>query len=134
MASHDLAGRRIFLVEDELLVAMALEATLQDFGAVVIGPIGRVKQALQVAREDVMDAAVLDINLAGERVFPVADVLAARGIPFVFYTGYGQEVLPPHYRTRPILSKTSTTNALLSAMSRLFGPPAPEESPRREAR
>jgi CheY-like chemotaxis protein len=133
MASHDLAGRRIFLVEDELLVAMALEATLQDFGAVIIGPIGRVKQALQVAREDFMDAAVLDINLAGERVFPVADVLAARGIPFVFYTGYGQEVLPAHYRTRPILSKTSTTTALLSAMNQLFEPPAPKET-RRQAR
>jgi CheY-like chemotaxis protein len=132
MASHDLSGRRIFLVEDELLVAMALEATLQDFGAVVIGPIGRVKQAVQVAREDPMDAAVLDVNLAGERVFPVADVLAARRIPFVFYTGYGQEVLPAHYRTRPILSKTSTTNALLSAMNQLFQPPEAES--RREAR
>jgi CheY-like chemotaxis protein len=128
MTSRDLAGCRIFLVEDELLVAMALEATLQDFGAVVIGPVGRVGQAVRVAREDEIDAAVLDINLAGERVFPVAEVLAARGIPFVFYTGYGEEVLPPQYRSRPILSKTSTTNILLSAMTQLLAPPKPAPS------
>ncbi|MEA2782601.1 MAG: hypothetical protein QOK29_4145, partial [Rhodospirillaceae bacterium] len=114
MISHDLAGRRILLVEDELLVSMALESTLQDSGATVIGPLARVKQALEAARREQIDAAVLDINLAGEKVFPVADLLAERGIPFVFYTGYSQDTLPLSHRSRPILSKTSTMSTLLS--------------------
>jgi CheY-like chemotaxis protein len=119
MISHDLAGRRILLVEDELLVSMALESTLQDSGATVIGPLARVKQALEAARREQIDAAVLDINLAGEKVFPVADLLAERGIPFVFYTGYSQDTLPLSHRSRPILSKTSTMSTLLSQVGKL---------------
>jgi CheY-like chemotaxis protein len=119
MISHDLAGRRILLVEDELLVSMALESTLQDSGATVIGPLARLKQALEAARREQIDAAVLDINLAGEKVFPVADLLAERGIPFVFYTGYSQDTLPPLHRSRPILSKTSNMSTLLSQVGKL---------------
>jgi DNA-binding NarL/FixJ family response regulator len=119
MISHDLAGRRILLVEDEMLVSMALESTLQDSGATVIGPLARVKQALEAARREQIDAAVLDINLAGEKVFPVADLLAERGIPFVFYTGYSQDTLPPSHRSRPILSKTSNMSTVLNQVGRL---------------
>ena len=73
-----LAGRRILLVEDELLLAMTLEHVLGAEGCVVVGPFPRVEPALKAAREEPLDAAVLDINLGGDRVYPVAQVLAER--------------------------------------------------------
>ena len=96
-----LAGRRILLVEDELLVAMMLEDVLRPEGCVLLGPFPRVEPALKAAREKRLDAAVLDINLAGERVDPIAKALVERKIPFVFTTGYDRGMLPAGYASGP---------------------------------
>ena len=90
-----LAGRRILIVEDEALVAMLVEDALLDAGAEVIGPVATVAEAMALLDAGSPDGAVLDLNLAGETSTPVADLLAARGVPFVVATGYGAEGLPP---------------------------------------
>jgi len=86
---HGIAGLRILVAEDEMLVAMMLEDMLDDLGCTVVGPANRVPQALDLARQETFDGAVLDVNLAGQEIYPVAEALADRDIPFVFVTGYG---------------------------------------------
>lgn len=89
-----LAGRRVLVVEDEMLVALLVEDMLTDAGCIVIGPFARVADALAAAKAQLVDLAVLDVNVAGEKVFPVAHALEERGVPFLFVTGYGQAALP----------------------------------------
>src|SRR3546814_16007683 len=85
---------------------MEVEATILSAGGVVVGPTGRLEEALRLARKDPLDAAVLDINLNGEMVFPLAETLRRRGVPFVFMTGYeGGAVLPPSLQDAPCVSK-----------------------------
>ena len=84
-----LQGVKVLVVEDEYLVATLMENMLASAGCVVAGPIPRLAQALDAASSEACDVAVLDVNLAGERVYPVADILAQRNVPFVFVTGYG---------------------------------------------
>ncbi|MQT12098.1 response regulator [Segnochrobactrum spirostomi] len=102
-----LGGHRIFLVEDEALVLMLLEDILTDLGCTIVGPASRLAEALAIATDPTaaMDAAVLDVNIRGEAVFPVAEALAARGVPFAFATGYGAAGLPEQWRDRPVLPK-----------------------------
>jgi CheY-like chemotaxis protein len=90
----DFAGRRILVVEDEALVAMMLEDMLAELGCEVVGPAMRLEEGLALARMNGLDAAVLDINLAGERSYPIADLLDARGVPITFVTGYGHSGRP----------------------------------------
>ena len=90
-----LIGRRILVVEDEMMIAMLVEDTLTDAGCVVVGPFARLAEAMVAARNADVDAACLDINLFGEQVFPAAEALAARGVPFVLLSGYGDKALPP---------------------------------------
>jgi CheY-like chemotaxis protein len=83
-----LTGKRILLVEDQVLVALDLKMTLEDAGAVVVGPFGRLDRAIAaVEAEAPLDGAILDVDIASRPVFPVADRLRARGVPFVFHTG-----------------------------------------------
>ena len=82
----------VLLVEDELLVAMAVQEMFDELGYEVVGPVARLDEAIAAARSESLDAALLDISLAGTLSYPVADVLVARGVPFVFASGYG---LPP---------------------------------------
>lgn len=107
---------RVLIVEDEAQVALQLEDMLGDLGASVVGPASRVGQALDLLDRQVVDAAVLDLNVAGELVYPVADQLAARGIPFVFATGYGADALTDAYRTRPVLEKPFRLSQLGKAL------------------
>jgi len=93
------------VVEDESLIAMLVEETLIDAGLDVVGPVARVAKALDIANKDTLAGAVLDVNIAGEVVYPVADALEARGIPFLFLTGYGERAVRPDLRTHPILHK-----------------------------
>ena len=82
-------GRRILVVEDEYVIAMEIAGVLEDCGAEIVGPVGSVGEALDlVSRQRLIDGAVLDVNLGGERVFPVARLLAARSVPYLFVTGY----------------------------------------------
>ena len=102
----ELDGLKVLIVEDETLVAMLLEDMLADHGCEVAGTAGRVGQASAMIEEGLaMDAAILDVNLAGEPSFPLAELLAAKGVPFVFATGYGAGGLPEAWRDRPTLQK-----------------------------
>lgn len=100
-----LRNARILVVEDEVLVAQLLADQLEDLGCEVVGPAGRVSEALEVLAAEAVDAAVLDVNIAGEKVFPVADALAARGVPFVFATAYGALGVAPRHADRAVLDK-----------------------------
>ena len=111
-AQLSIPGNRILVVEDEALVAMALCATLGDLGYVVVGPYSRISEAIGALRTNSIDAAILDINLGGEMVYPLADVLADARIPFVFVTGYGAEEIRHRYDRIPILQKPIETDAL----------------------
>lgn len=99
MTELALNGCHILIVEDEYLLAQDLRAELADAGAVVAGMAGTVAGALeQIESLARLDGAILDVNLRGESVFPVADRLAARGVPFLFTTGYDASALPPRFR------------------------------------
>lgn len=94
MTHPQLADKRVMVVEDEMLVALLVEDMLADAGCAVVGPFARVPEALAAAKTELIDVALLDVNVAGEKVFPVAHALEERGIPFLFVTGYGQTILP----------------------------------------
>ncbi len=88
-ADLNFTGLRILVVEDEMMVSMLIEDMLADLGCTVVGPASRLDEALALARTSEIDCAVLDVNLGGQPIFPVADVLRERGCPFAFATGYG---------------------------------------------
>ena len=118
--SRQLEGRCLLLVEDEYLIAADLAASLELLGAEVVGPAGSVKAALRLVENEGprLNGAVLDINLRGERVYPVADVLAARGVPFVFTTGYDAVVVPSQYLEAPRCEKPVDKARLVRFLSR----------------
>jgi CheY-like chemotaxis protein len=82
-----------------------MEDMLAELGHAVVGPVARLTKALEIARHEPIDAAILDVNINGEEAYPIAEALAARGIPFFFSTGYGRGSLPAAYRDRPFLQK-----------------------------
>jgi CheY-like chemotaxis protein len=102
--AQSLTGMRILIVEDEMIVAMMLEDMLIGLGCEVVKA-GRVAKAMHLVVTGEIDGAILDVNVAGEPVYPVANELRGRGIPFIFSSGYGVEGLAPEYRDRPTLSK-----------------------------
>ncbi len=117
-SSHD--GLKVLLVEDEALVAMLVEDMLAEQGCSVVAAASRLEEALAKVRDVSLDfdVAILDLNLAGETTFPVAEALARRGVPFVFATGYGAAGLPPEWRARPTLQKPFTAADVASALER----------------
>jgi CheY-like chemotaxis protein len=93
-----LKGRRVLVVEDDYFLADDIRIEFERAGAEVLGPVGRVKDALHLLEGcERLDGAILDINLGGEKVYDVADALQARAIPFVFATGYDAEIIPERY-------------------------------------
>ncbi len=98
-------GNRILLVEDEILVAMMMRDILTELGFSVVGPFSRLSESMVAAVHEEIDAGVIDVNLGGEFVYPVADVLVARNIPFVFVTGYGVESIDGRFGYVPIIKK-----------------------------
>ena len=124
------SGRRVLLVEDEILVAWLLEDTLADLGCAVVGPAASVQQALAMIDAQAIDAAVLDANLNGQLSYPVADALAPRGVPFVFSTGYNKDRMPDGYRAFPVLQKPYHWSELSDILAKLLTPKEP--SPNRQ--
>jgi CheY-like chemotaxis protein len=120
----DLGGCRILLVEDNFLLAMEIEGVLSGRGYVVLGPVGTVEQALALLeRENDPDAAILDVDLQGRWVTPVAAALFARDVPFVLVTGYADlQLAPPELRGRPRLDKPVSGSQLLRALDQLLKP------------
>jgi DNA-binding response OmpR family regulator len=112
----------VLVVEDEAMVAMLVETVLEDEHCAVVGPIGDLDAALTAAESEVLDLAVLDINLGGRMVFPVAEVLARRGVPFLLLSGYGDKALPGNRRHWPICGKPFRLDVLVGALSRLLEP------------
>ena len=98
-------AKRILVVEDELMIRMLLEDMLGELGYTVAAEAARIEEALEAAKNADFDIAILDVNLNGQPISPVADALVARGMPFVFATGYGERGLPEPYRDRPTLKK-----------------------------
>lgn len=95
----------MLLIEDQMIVAIQIADMLRAAGCEVVGPVGTVHAAIALAHEEALDAAVLDVNLDGEKVYPAAEELQTRGIPFIFATGYGESTLPEKWRDQPRLSK-----------------------------
>ena len=119
--SQTFAGRRVLVVEDEALVAMLLETILEDMGCMAVGPAATVDEGLRMAADEAVDAALLDVNVAGRQVFPVAQALKDRGVPFVFSTGYGEGGLPDEWRGQPTLQKPFTEAAVRDALMKAMG-------------
>ena len=117
-----LQGVRVIVVEDETLVAILLEDMLTELGCEVLWTAHRVPRALDLVAQSTPDAAVLDVNIAGDEVYPVAQALAERDIPFVFATGYGARGLTDAWRGRPIVQKPfqveHLSRCLLTALGR----------------
>ena len=112
----------VLVVEDESLVAMLLETILDDMGCAVVGPESNIDDGLiSATTEPSLDAALLDVNVAGREVFPVAVALKARGIPFVFSTGYGEGGLPDEWRGQTTLQKPFTEDAVRNALMKAVG-------------
>jgi DNA-binding response OmpR family regulator len=111
--------RRILVVEDDVLVAALLAEILESVGWQVVGPIGHLAAALDTAQSEGLDAAVLDVDLFGQCVYPVAKVLDARGVPFVFVTACDRAALPPLFCGRPYLGKPFAPGELIDTLRRL---------------
>ncbi len=113
----NLTGLHVLLIEDEHIVATAFARALRLFGATIVGPAGTLEQALDLVRSSMrIDGAMLDVNLRGVRAYEVADALLARGVPFVFATGYSAPIIPERYRTIPVLVKPFDPAALAEAL------------------
>jgi CheY-like chemotaxis protein len=111
------AGKRVLVVEDESMIRMLLQDMLADLGHTLAGEAGRIEEALALAKEGDFDVAILDVNLNGQPISPVVEVLLARGVPFVFATGYGQRGVPEPYRGSPTLQKPFQADALAQALN-----------------
>lgn len=114
-----MAGQRLLVVEDELLVALDVESILSEAGLDVVGPASSAAEALKLIADTPPDAALLDANLSGEPIDAVAQALGERRIPFAYVTGYGRESLPPAHPA-PIVPKPFDAELLLAAARRLL--------------
>jgi DNA-binding response OmpR family regulator len=120
--------RRILVVEDDFLVATLLAEILESVGWQVVGPVAHLATALDAAATEGFDAAVLDVNLGDQTVYPVAEVLDARRVPFVFVTACGRGALPPLFCGRPHLGKPFAPGELIDTVARLIAPAAAAEA------
>ncbi len=109
-------GKRVLVVEDELMIRMLLQDMLADLGHTLAGEAGRIEEALALAKKGEFDVAILDVNLNGQPISPVVEILIERGLPFVFATGYGARGVPEPYRNTPTLQKPFRADALAQAI------------------
>ena len=122
---QNLSGVRVFVVEDEFAVLMLMEDMLMELGCELVGTASRMAEAISGAQNSGCDAAVLDVNINGEPIDPVAEVLAARRVPMVFSTGYGRSGLDVRWREHPVLQKPYRVEELAAALARALGDRAP---------
>ena len=118
--SSRLLGCRVLFVEDEVMVSWILEDMLAELGCNVVGPAARVQQAIAVIEAEGIDLAVLDVNLNGEKSYPVAEVLRELGVPFMFSSGYGRDSMPDDFHAVPMLQKPYEQATLVAALGQLL--------------
>ena len=123
---------RILVVEDEAMIAMLVEEMVLDFGSEVVGPAAKMEEALRLASDASLDAAILDVNVGGAVVYPVADLLRARGVPIIFATGYGAGELPSRFQKTPRCPSRLATKSLPGPFAR-FLPTSPATPKQRKA-
>jgi CheY-like chemotaxis protein len=117
--TENIQGLRVLVVEDDSLICLLLEDMLLDLGCQVVGTAGHIKRAIELAQcEENVDVAILDVNLGGRQVFPAADILAKRGVPFLFATGMGADALPEEWLGHCSLQKPMTMEGLGNALRR----------------
>lgn len=118
-SSQPLAGCRVLIVEDRYLIAAELAHEVDRMGAEVLGPSATVAAAQEIVAREPLDAALLDVNLEEELAFPLAEALLAKGVPFMFLTGYDSDVLPPEWRDSPRLAKPVNPRLLREELASL---------------
>ena len=115
-----LEGKKVMLLEDEAIIAFAVEDMLIDLGCIVVGPALRLDEGLKLAATSEIDAAVLDVNINSERSYPVAETLARRGVPFLFATGYDLEGIDWRGTPPEVIAKPYRREQLEMALGRLL--------------
>lgn len=117
-----LEGRKILVVEDEAPIALDLAAAVAHAGGVAVGPAASVATSFALMADHTLDGALLDIRLRGETSFPLADVLAVLGIPFVFVSGMSSALMPYPHRDRPLFDKPYEVDDVIATLARLLKP------------
>jgi len=117
--TDNLNGLKVLVVEDEMLVSMLLEDMLAGLGCLVVGPAAELDEAMSLVQSAEIDLALLDVNLGGKPIFPVADALNARGVPFAFASGYGEAGLTDPHRGAAVIQKPFREGDLAQALTRL---------------
>lgn len=117
-----LTGKRILVVEDEALISVMVSDMLSELGMLVVGPAATISAAINLAETETIDAAILDVNVRGERIDPVAEILFKREVPVLFATGYG-EVKLSSGRTAPVIDKPYTQEKLMRGLAATLGGP-----------
>ena len=116
-----LKGARVLVVEDEAAISMLLEDMLFDFGCEIVGPAARLTTALEMAQNESYAVAILDVNVAGEPIYPVAEAVVQRNLPLVFSTGYGGAGIREPFRDRPVVQKPFSQNDLKRSLIAAMG-------------
>jgi len=130
LAPRLLEGLKVLVVEDDLLQAEVTKILLEDRGCEVVGPAGWLQRGLELAEREPLDGAILDINLHGEMSFAIAEVLRARGVPFIFVTGYeDRSIVPMAFRSAPRLDKPVADEHLMEVMAAAFTGKRPNSDP-----
>ncbi len=117
--NRSFAGLRVLVVEDEMMVSMLIEDMLGELGCQVVGPASRLDEAMALVEEADLDCAVLDVNLGGQPIFPLADLLRKKGAPFAFATGYGDAGLRDVDKGSPVLQKPFRESDLARVLGEL---------------
>ena len=117
---HGLSGQRILVVEDSPVVGPFTADLLEDLGCEVVGPAPNMAAARELIEEVEFDAALMDVHIRGERVFPLCEALEAKGLPFVLTSGYADWTMPDKWRNRPRLQKPYTIDDVRDSLSELL--------------
>jgi CheY-like chemotaxis protein len=120
----DLGGKRILIVEDSPVVGPFTADLLEELGCIVVGAAPNMAAARQLIESEKIDAALMDVHIRGERVFPLCEALAAKGVPFVLTSGYADWNMAEKWQDRPRLQKPYTLDAVDEALKTLLGAPA----------